>query len=245
MKRPIYVLDLYCGAGGVTRGIADAAVKLGLPIHITGVDIQAIADRWYAAIAGRCQGEFVLGDAISYLDQALCENRFDYIHASPPCKAFTSLRGFSSKANQQDWQLIEVQRMLRASTVPYDLENVPGAPIRRDVVLRGYQFGLPTIRKRIFEIGNWWFMPHLPTTKIGTQRGGDFLSVAGKGGYNRINPNSAFQGFNGAPTWTTGSVKRDRQIAMGIDWMTTEQMAQAIPPAFAEYIFTHFLRQQL
>lgn len=236
------ILDLYCGAGGISRGMADAARKEGVTVHITGVDLYRQRN-YLKALADRCEGEFIQTDAIPFLIEALKAGSFDYIHASPPCKRYSVLNHLAKEANQQDRQLETVRDFLRAQSIPYMIENVPNTPIRSDVKLKGYQFGLKTIRERWFEIGNWWFMPHLPIRKPGKQIDGDLLSISGEGGYNSIPQKGTWRTFKMKPNWSTGSPTEDRKIAMGIDWMTSEEMAQAIPPAYSEYIFTHYLRQ--
>lgn len=236
------ILDLYCSAGGISRGIADAAVKFGVQIHITGVDLYRQRN-WIKSIEGRCEGEFIQADAIPFLIEALKTGQFDYIHASPPCKGYTSVAHLATQKNQADRQLEMVRDILRERSIPYQIENVAGTPIRPDIELVGYQFGLKTIRKRRFELGNWFMMSHCLPQKIGSQRGGDFLAVVGKGGYSRREQKEEWVNYQKPPKWTTGSAVKDRRIALGIDWMTSAEMSQAIPPAYAEYIFTHYLKQ--
>src|SRR5687768_474832 len=74
------LLDLFCGAGGATKGYQLAG------FHVTGVDIEPqpnyIGD------------DFVQTDAIDVLDRMLAYNHrggYDAIHASPPCQASTNL----------------------------------------------------------------------------------------------------------------------------------------------------------
>jgi DNA (cytosine-5)-methyltransferase 1 len=106
--------------------------------------------------------------------------------------------------------------MLQASGVPWCLENVPGAKVRPDLILRGELFGLKVCRQRHFELGGWWTMqPPLPFR--GSVINGDFVTVAGHGG----------DGSNSAKVWAK---------AIGIDWMAKEEMAEALPPAYGEYI---------
>ena len=69
-------LDLFCGAGGATRGLQDAG------FHVTGVDHQP-QPRY-------CGDVLVQGDALAFDWRSLQE--FDFIWASPPCQAHTALK---------------------------------------------------------------------------------------------------------------------------------------------------------
>jgi DNA (cytosine-5)-methyltransferase 1 len=130
-------LDLFCGAGGATRGLQRAG------FHVTGVDVfpqpSYVGDR------------FIEADATA-LPLTLEELReFDFIWASPPCQRHTQLRGLG-KAKASDVDLIPVTReLLRLSGVPYVIENVVGAPLINPVTLCGSMFGLAVKRHRLFE----------------------------------------------------------------------------------------------
>lgn len=66
-------LDLFCGAGGATKGLQRAG------FHVTGVDNRP-QPRY-------CGDAFHQADALTFPLEG-----FDFIWASPPCQAFTSLR---------------------------------------------------------------------------------------------------------------------------------------------------------
>jgi DNA (cytosine-5)-methyltransferase 1 len=153
---------------------------------------------------------------------------FDFIWASPPCQHASWGTVRWRNEGREYPALIEPTRdMLNASGVPYVIENVVGAAVRPDLVLTGEMFGLKVIRRRHFELGGWWYLgPVRPY--VGKIQGGDFCTVAGHGG-------DAGAGRTSKVAW---------QSAMGIDWMTKEEMAQAIPPAYGEYIGRAFLAQQ-
>jgi len=119
---------------------------------VTGVDIRDLAKHHRG-------GTFVQADALTYpLDG------FDFVHASPPCQAHSSLRHLHPEKEYPD--LIEpVRERLRAWDGPYSIENVPGAPLGGGAVylvqLCGSMFGLQTPdgrayvrRHRLFEL-NW------------------------------------------------------------------------------------------
>ncbi len=157
---------------------------------------------------------FVQGDATNPpLDLA----RADFIWASPPCQAYSwSARRWAVERAD----LVDVtRRLLVASGVPYVIENVVGAPIRADIALTGLMFGLGVIRRRHFETSFFCLASPRPV-KRGSVRNGDFVTVAGHGG-----DNAKGRGSRAA-----------KQAAMGIDWMSDEELNQAIPPAYGEYI---------
>lgn len=142
---------------------------------------------------------------------------FDFVWASPPCQhASIATRRWINEGRHYPALIEPTRRMLDAAGVPYVIENVPGSAVRPDLVLRGEMFGLKVIRRRHFELGGWWCMqPPLP--RRGRVIGGDFITCAGHGG----------DGSNRTSVW---------QEAMGIDWMSKEEMAEAIPPAYGEFI---------
>jgi DNA (cytosine-5)-methyltransferase 1 len=160
--------------------------------------------------------EFIQADAIEYLAEH--GHEFDAIHASPPCQAFSITRNIW-KYDGKHPELIEpVRDLLIQSGKPYIIENVPGAPLRNPVVLCGLMFGLRVYRHRLFESNVLLFQPnhvkHVERASYGrTPKNGEFYTISGH-----------FGGVEGA------------RLAMGIDWMTRTDLAQAIPPAYTEYL---------
>lgn len=128
------LLDLFCGAGGATRGYQLAG------FYVVGVDLKR-QPRYVG-------DEFICDDAMTFpLDG------FDVIHASPPCQQFTRARHLMDAQGRTSSALDLVaatRARLGAAGVPYVLENVPGAPVS-GVVLCGSSFGLSVRRHRIFE----------------------------------------------------------------------------------------------
>lgn len=148
---------------------------------------------------------------------------YDLIWASPPCQAFT----WSAKQWHKEYpDLVDAtrQRLILAG-VPYIIENVIGAPLVDPQTLCGTMFGLKLIRHRLFETNfDWQAPPHHRHT--GTVRHGDYFTVAGHGG----------NGRRAHHLWVE---------AMGIDWMTNPELAQAIPPAYSEYIANQLTWERL
>lgn len=145
---------------------------------------------------------------------------FDLVWASPPCQPFSVARNIHRGTTKPD--LIEpTRRLLAASGALTVIENVPGAPIRADFALTGCDFGIGVVRRRHFETNFWDLSPEpwKPRDAV-TKRG--YTTCAGHGVPDR----------RGGPYV---SADRWRQ-AMQIDWMTRDEIAQAVPPAYAEFL---------
>lgn len=212
MTRP-RLLDLYSGAGGAARGYQLAG------FHVTGVDINP---------QPRFAGDvFIQADALDYA--ASHGWQFDAIHASPPCQAHSQLRRLSG--NEYPDLIAATRSCLDALGLLYVIENVQGAPLLNPVMLCGSQFGLKVYRHRFFESSILLFQPaHMPHRDSTPSAGNGaspkgFISVTGTGGVKR----------GGLPTgWT--SARDYMAFAMGVDWMARGELAQAVPPAFTEYV---------
>ena len=226
------VLDLCCSEGGISEGIRRACEEKGVGVSITGVDI---------APQPRYPFFFIQAEAVSFLEEILTTQTFDFIHVSPPCKSHTVLKHMSNEKSIESEITLDIVNLLRSANTPYTIENVAQAPIRKGATLFGTMFSLPTLRKRIFEIGNWPYIgPTRPTHK-GSQRTGELLSVCGKGGYRKDWKPGHISALDRPPCWTTGSPKKDKGIALGITWMSDAGLSQAIPPAYAHHLFSNFL----
>jgi len=161
---------------------------------------------------------FVQADALKYLREHGRE--YDAIHTSPPCQRFSSTASLHPDNVYPD-PVGPTRVELEKIGHPWVIENVPGAPIRKDIVLCGTGFGLRVIRHRWFEVN--WEAPVLvppcnhwsPTAEWGRRgrRTGNLHTVCGHDG--RIGE------------W---------REAMQIDWMDKGGLAQAIPPAYTEFI---------
>jgi DNA (cytosine-5)-methyltransferase 1 len=110
---------------------------------------------------------------------------------------------------------------------------VPGAPMGAAVVLCGSMFGLGANgrqlrRHRLFEVSGFSVMSP-PCNHRGQALG--VYGTGGAGDYER--PTGGSRGYKG----TTEEYRE----AMGIDWATRAEIAQAIPPAYTEHIGGYLL----
>ena len=162
--------------------------------------------------------EHHVGDALEVLADGDYVRSFDLVHASPPCQAYTNAAKIMRRAHPD--LVGPVRELLVAAGVPYVIENVPGSPLVDPVTLCGAMFPeLRTYRHRLFESNLPLAAPphpeHVaPTTKMGRPpQEGEFMHVVGN-----------FSGVNAA------------REAMGIPWMTRDDLREAIPPAYTEHI---------
>lgn len=216
-------LDLFSCAGGAARGLQRAG------FHVTGVDI---------ARQPRYAGDvFVQANA---LDCGLDLRSFDFIHASPPCQGYTALR-HAPGAKGAPLLIGEVRAMLQSSGVPWCIENVEEAAwaMRDPVTLCGSMFGLGAQgcqlqRHRLFECS-------FPVEQPKCQH--DHRPVIGVyGGHARRRAASA--GGRGTRDIWNGGHKQAASEALGIDWATLNELSEAVPPAYLEYIARAWLAQR-
>lgn len=204
------LLDLFSGAGGAARGYQLAG------FHVTGVDI---------APQPRYAGDaFHQADALEFLAEHGRE--FDAIHASPPCQGYSKLAAMHPGRDYP--LLIEPTRELLVKTgLPYIIENVEGSPLPRHPQLNGTwgfclcgsMFGLGV--ERGFLRRHRLFETSFPVPQPLCRHRGPAVGVYGHGGH-------------------TGKhrmlYRKEAAEAMGIDWMTRDEMCEAIPPAFTLYV---------
>jgi DNA (cytosine-5)-methyltransferase 1 len=206
------LLDLYCGAGVCSVGYHRAG------FDVVGVDIVDQPNYPF---------DFIRQDALAFLHEHLSPHwritDIDAIHASPPCQAFTTAQVIHGREHED--LLTPTRALLEQTGLPWVIENVPGAPMRKDLVLCGSMFALSSgkqglQRHRWFEFSDPLIAPAL-VSPCNHKR--QTVSVFGHGGHN----------YNGIQTW---------REAMGIDWMTRDELAQAIPPAYCELVGAALMR---
>jgi DNA (cytosine-5)-methyltransferase 1 len=212
------LLDLYCGAGGCSVGYRRAGFDC-----IVGVDVNPQPRYPFA---------FVRADAIEYVKRY--GDRFDAIHASPPCQRYCSLNAVWGNAHRHPDLVDATREALLATGRPYVIENVPRSPLRGAVCLCGSSFGLGVRRHRLFET-NWLVGDYPPACDHAGQ--GRVFGVYGRPGGNSLRDYHR-RGRGGALRGST----QDWREAMGIDWMTGDELSQAIPPAFTQWVGERLLK---
>lgn len=204
------LLDLFCCAGGAGVGYARAG------FDVVGVDM---------APQPRYPFFLIRADALELDPKFLAT--FDAIHASPPCQSYSDLA--KRNRNAHEWpRLIEpVREMLIKTGLPFIIENVDGAPLIDPIVLCGTMFkGLRVLRHRLFETNFPVLTP---------PHGGHPICHTldkRKGHYGKTDDMRDFVSVNGGGNCSVAAA-RD---AMGIDWMIKNELNEAIPPAYTQFI---------
>lgn len=204
------LLDLFCGAGGCSMGYHLAGFE------VVGVDIEPQPHYPF---------EFVQADALTFdLDG------FDFYHASPVCKGYTTCN--LSPRERYPKLIGDVRARLQATGKPFIIENVYGAKrdLKANLMLCASMFGLPMQRHRLFEIGNTnvFMVPPGPCRHEGAT-----ISVVGHSVWDSSQTGTPRKDGRKRPDSVSADIGR---AAMQTPWMTKEEMAQAIPPVYTEWI---------
>lgn len=213
------ILDTFCKAGGAGMGYSRAG------FDVVGVDIQP---------QPRYPFPFILGDALEILRRMIAGGTllatdgsryglkdFDAIHASPPCQRYSTISKYAGVSQNYPDLVDPVRDLLILSGLPYDIENVIGAPLKNPLTLRGSMFGLNVRKHRIFETS--YFVTTQPCNHSHPSQK-NVQAVYGHPGGSSKRDGKKFGNIN------------DWRRAMDINWMSAHELAEAIPPAYTEYI---------
>ena len=160
--------------------------------------------------------EFIRADATSFPLEG-----FELIWASPPCQAFTAYQRRPRHVRPAPDLIAWMRARLAAAECSTILENVDGAPLEDPIMLCGSMFGLDVRRHRYFETS---FAVDPPPCDHASQLP-RFPPAT-----NRTNPRCTVE----VGVWRIHLDVQRR--AMGIDWMSREELSQAIPPAYASFL---------
>jgi len=219
------LLDLFCGAGGAAMGYHRAGFE------VVGVDVKPQPNYPF---------EFVQADALRWMSNSLAgEVGFDAIHASPPCQAHISgLAAMNLKIGRtydHDDLIPETRELLRATGLPYVIENVIGSRLLEPVTLCGSAVGLPIRRHRLFECS---FALMVPPCAHGWQSDQKYWngdrSVRNEDGTRSYTGHDRLSSV--VQVYGNAGGRQEWPAALGIDWMTDAEMIDAIPPAYTELI---------
>ena len=214
------LLDLFCGAGGASRGYAAAGFE------VYGVDTDPHALRHYPYAHEQKDALEVLADT-DFLDT------FDVVAASPPCQAYSVTKVSHGRAHPD--LVGEVLAALEGRV--YVVENVPGAPLPNPMVLCGTMFGLcasdPATGTTLELRRHRLFESPVPLVPPGPCQHGRYPvgGVYGGGGERRGD-----RPGRGGYTPTAG-VRRE---LMGLD-VPRDLLSQAIPPTYTQWIGTQLI----
>lgn len=183
----------------------------GMGYHRAGFDVVGVD----VVKQPRYPFEFHQADALEFCRSH--GHEFDAIHASPPCQAYSEATPAWARAESPD--LIAATRtVLEEIGKPYIIENVENARsfLCNPVMLCGTMFGLPIWRHRYFECHPFWVMSPASCRHAGRP----------------VTPHPGSNARKGRGAPSVAVVRR----AMGIDWMSSEGLIQAIPPTYTEFL---------
>lgn len=210
-------MDLFCGAGGCAVGYSRAG------FNVIGVDHKPQKNypfEFFQADAMQVLGFLNEGGYIPGTDIWL-EN-FSAIHASPPCQRFSVMTQCRPGIAETFPDLIDpVRQRLKASGLPYVIENVPKAPLIDPAQVCGTSFGMRIRRHRLFETNFY-----LPSTTC--KHDGYVMNPwNSKGGRRRMREHFGIPNGQQNPAW---------RAEMGVEWMGGHDAEQAVPPAYTQYV---------
>lgn len=211
MTRP-RILDLFCGAGGAAMGYHRAG------FDVIGIDIDPRQLEVYPFPS-------ILADATN---PPVDLTTFDAIHASPPCQRYSTATASTGDITNHPDLLEPTRQLLADSRLPTIIENVEGAPLRKDVRLCGSSFNMRVRRHRVFELNRWtaWAPPACQHRR--QRADGPIVDVTGNaGGRNQtLRPGKPLKYMD----------ETHAREVMGMPWSTRWGCVEAIPPAYTEWL---------
>jgi DNA (cytosine-5)-methyltransferase 1 len=208
------LLDLFCGAGGASMGYHRAG------FDVTGIDIKPQKNYPF---------QFIQGDA---LNPPVDLTKFDVIHASPPCQAYSSCTPMEAK-KAHPALIPQIRAMLEGTGKPFVIENVISAPLKRSAVLCGTMFNLKDELENIYLRRHRAFESNVLLMSFGGCRCDTVETAFVSGHMGKLNRH---------PSHGTKAGNENASKMMGIDWMKRDEIIEAIPPAYTEFIGKQLLR---
>ena len=219
------LLDLFCGAGGAAMGYHRAGFE------VVGVDLSPQPNYPF---------EFHQADAMDVLHHLngggvlagrYYLSNFAAFHASPPCQRYSDLAHRNGNADAWPDLVGPVRDAFKLAEwmrgCPWAIENVEGAPLVDPIMLCGTMFPeLRVLRHRLFESNRTLSAPahgHHPLVFTHDKR---------KAHYGRLDQDTSFVQVTGGGNCSVANA-RD---AMGIEWMPTNELNEAIPPAYPDHL---------
>lgn len=199
-------LDLFCCAGGASAGLVAAG------FDVVGVDKRRSKNYPFA---------FIHSDVFEYLQTADFSG-FSFIWSSPPCQFASVLTPVEQKKKHPNL-IPKTREFLKRSGLPYIIENVENARnhLINPVMLCGSMFGLKLFRHRYFESNIFWLNDLPPCDH-------SFTPVLVSGQTKRRDANGKR---------VTNDHAHICRAAMRMPhFVNRDELSQAVPPVYAEYI---------
>lgn len=174
MDKKYTVVDLFCGAGGLSKGFLDAGYEVVLGVDFNDKALETFEENHDNAKAMKLDlfNHENINEIINYLNIKNKSN-IDVLVGGPPCQGFSVAgpRDMNDKRNNLYLAMVKLAQKLQPNVVL--LENVPGMlqvndgigakRIISDFKEIGYKmtpkllyapdYGVPQIRKRVFFVG--------------------------------------------------------------------------------------------
>lgn len=167
-KINIEAIDLFCGAGGLTKGLENSGINVKL-----GIDIDPYCEFAYT---NNNKAEFLLKSITDTkkkdIEQYFSSNSIKILAGCAPCQTFSNYNNKADSSDDRWWLLLQFSRLIK-ETIPelITMENVPGL-MKEDVfqhflneleslgynvcykVVNCADYGLPQSRKRLVLLGS-------------------------------------------------------------------------------------------
>ena len=224
------LLDLFCGAGGA--GYADAG------FDVYGIDNEPQPRYPFPFLqmdALEAMDRLLRGEALTFSNgETLYLRDFAAIHASPPCQGYSTTKNMTDvfSLNKHPKYLTEVRALLIATGKPFVIENVMNAKFTPKLqeglqagFLCGAMFGLPFYRHRLFETSFAWFQPGHPKHRL-----------ENAGSYGATKDGKSVKSGSATLMHNLKIVRQSAAKHFGTEWMNGDELAEAIPRCYTEYI---------
>lgn len=165
------VIDLFCGAGGLSKGFEDAGYNV-----VLGIDNDVAALKTFEKNHNKSKvlkADLSEKETFNEIEKIIGLNKIDVVVGGPPCQGFSlsGPRNFDDERNKLYLAMIETVKRLQPKA--FVIENVTGmarlynGTVRAEIIKRfkkmGYtvnseilcaaDYGVPQMRKRLFFVG--------------------------------------------------------------------------------------------
>jgi len=239
-ERPV-LIDLCSCAGGIARGYARAGFDVVCvdtkpqPNNPYPLCVDDALDVMFRLLDGQLV-DFARRDGSTLRIGA---GDIDAAHASVPCQAYSTTAKLAG--NEGDPRLIEPMReLLEEFGAPWAMENVPRAPLRRDLILCGSHFGLAAVdrfgldvelrRHRVFESNVDLGAPPMPCRHGWHGRTASIFGSGGGWGFARASGENRRGGYK--PDRDTSA----RLLGLDGEGLTMHELSESVPPVYGEYV---------
>ena len=171
MGKEYTAIDLFCGAGGLSKGFLDAGFRIIVGVDNDQAALKTFARNHNGALA--INADLSKQDTFDRIKQLAGDSGIDVIIAGPPCQGFslTGPRNFDDKRNQLYLAVLEMVKQYKPKG--FIIENVPGmatlykGQIKDEIlnrfrtmgynidcrILKACDYGVPQMRKRLVFMG--------------------------------------------------------------------------------------------